>query len=224
MLIQDKIVYEGKLVELMIRNYSLADFEGLLEIQRQAFPPPFPEELLWNKKQIEEHVTRFPEGAICVQVDDQIVASMTSLIISYKKGELHTWSQVTDDGYIRNHQPNGNTLYVVDICVHPSYRSLGLGKRMLYAMYDLVVGLGLERLLGGGRMPNYHQWQGQLTPEEYVDKVVQGEIKDPVISFMLKCDRIPYGVVHHYLEDEESCDCAALMAWENPGMLLKKNK
>lgn len=213
---KEKILHQGMEKELIIRNYTTEDFESLINTQRQAFPSPFPEDLLWNKEQLREHVTRFPEGAVCIEMDDKIVASITTLIIYYKKGDLHSWSEVTDNGYIRNHQPDGNTLYVVDICVNPAYRSLGLGKKMLYAMYDLVVELKLERLLGGGRMPNYHKWKEQLSPEEYLDRVVQGEIKDPVISFMLRCDRIPYGVVQDYLEDEESCDCAALMAWENP--------
>lgn len=43
-----------------------------------------------------------------------------------------------NNGYIRNHNRNGNTLYVVDIGVRPSYRKLGLGKWLIYRMAQSV--------------------------------------------------------------------------------------
>lgn len=201
---------------LTLRHYTPNDFDALIDVQRACFPPPFPEELLWNKEQLHEHVTRFPDGAVCACIEDTIVGSITTLITQYKRGDQHAWAEVTDDGYIRNHQPDGNTLYVVDISVDPQYRSLGIGKKLLQGMYLLVVEKGLERLLGGGRMPGYHIHAENMSAEAYLDKVLAGELKDPVISFMLNAGRIPYGVVHNYLEDEESMNCAALMAWENP--------
>jgi len=202
--------------EMIIRPYTEADFDSLIKLQRACFPPPFPDELLWNEDQLKEHVIRFPQGAICAEIDQQVVGSMTTLLTTYHLGDQHTWSEVTDHGYIRNHNPQGNTLYVVDISVHPDFRSSGIGRRLLQAMYYLVVELKIDRLLGGGRMPNYHLYADKLTAEEYLEEVLKGNIGDPVISFMLNSGRIPYGVVQNYLEDEESLNYAALMAWENP--------
>lgn len=220
--LEQYIKAENEHKKLIIRSYTKQDFNALIDIQRECFPPPFPEELLWNGEQLNEHIIRFPQGALCAELDGHLIGSMTTLITQYAKGDVHTWSNVTDEGYIRNHNPNGNTLYVVDISVRPSFRSLGIGKRLLHAMYLLVVELKLERLLGGGRMPEYHKWADQISPEEYLNRVVKGEIRDPVISFLLLNGRLPYGVVHDYLEDEESCNCGALMAWENP--FIKQQK
>jgi ribosomal protein S18 acetylase RimI-like enzyme len=202
--------------ELIIRLYTKEDFEGLIDIQRECFPPPFPEELHWSIEQLKEHIKQFPQGAFCAEIDGVLVGSITTLITRYQEGDQHSWSEVTDHGYIRNHDAEGNTLYVVDISVRPNYRSYGIGKRLLQSMYYLVVQLGLEQLLGGGRMPNYHRYYEQLTPEEYIDQVIKGEIGDPVISFMLNNGRSPIGIAYDYLEDEESKNCAALMAWRNP--------
>ncbi|MCA0757970.1 GNAT family N-acetyltransferase [Paenibacillus sp. N4] len=208
---------EGKPRKTVIRNYDQQDFEALIDVQRASFPPPFPEELLWSKEQLLEHVTRFPEGALCAEADGRIIGSMTGLIVSMGDyGDAHSWESITGNGFIRNHNPAGETLYVVDICVIPEYRKSGIGKWLMQAMYDTVVYLGLDRLLGGGRMPGYEAYADELSAEQYLDKVVMGELKDPVISFLLRCGRMPVTVAHQYLEDEQSRNCAVIMEWRNP--------
>lgn len=213
---------QGKPVPIVIRNYSKADFDDLIEIQSECFPPPFPQELWWNKKQLLNHVTLFPEGALCIEIDGKVVSSLTGLCVQFNPTHPnHTWAEATDNGYITNHDPSGNTLYIVDISVRPSYRSLGLGKIMMQAMYHVVVNKGLDRLLGGGRIPGYHKHAGKMTANEYVQKVVKGELHDSVISFLLRCGRLPLAVVEDYLEDEESRNYGVLMEWKNPFKIQK---
>ncbi|WP_047985641.1 GNAT family N-acetyltransferase [Ornithinibacillus californiensis] len=201
----------------VVRNYERGDFDGLIQIQAESFPPPFPSELWWNEGQLSNHVTLFPEGALCVEVDGVLAGSMTGLIVNFDPNSPdHTWEEITDNGYIRNHQPRGNTLYVVDICIRPKFRKLALGKLLMQSMYEVVIHKGLDRLLGGGRMPGYHKYAGSLSTEQYLEEVVQGNIYDPVITFMLNAGRTPIGIVANYLEDEESLNYAALMEWRNP--------
>ncbi len=202
----------------VIRNYSASDFAELIRIQAESFPPPYPEELLWSREQLSSHLAHYPEGAICVEVDGELAGSMTSLRMTWdpKHPASHNWAEVTDDGYIRNHQPDGNTLYIVDLCVRPKYRKWGLAQWMMQAMYHLVIEQGLDRVLGAGRMPGYHKVAERLTPEQYIEQVVEGQLHDQVISFLLRCGRVPVGVAADYLDDEESCNYAALMEWSNP--------
>ncbi|MGF6353328.1 ribosomal protein S18 acetylase RimI-like enzyme [Paenibacillus sp. 4624] len=202
----------------VIRNYAAHDFEELIRIQAESFPPPYPEELLWNQEQLSSHVQHYPDGAICIEVDGELAGSMTSLRMQSDAAHpsSHTWAEVTDDGYIRNHQPDGNTLYIVDLCVRPKYRKWGLAQLMMQAMYHLVIAQGMDRLLGAGRMPGYHRVAEQMTAQQYLDQVAAGERHDPVISFLLRCGRMPVGVATDYLDDEESCHYAALMEWRNP--------
>lgn len=205
-----------KPVRAVVRGYRAQDFAELITIQSECFPPPFPQELWWNQEQLSNHVRLFPLGALCVEIGGQLVGSMTGLCIRYPAHGHLSWEQATDGGYIRNHDPQGDTLYVVDVSVRPAFRKLGLGKQLMQSLYEVVIHLRLTRLLGGGRMSGYHLHAEKLSPEQYLDAVVRGELNDPVISFMLKCGRVPVGVVHNYLEDEESRHSAALMEWRNP--------
>lgn len=211
------VMHNGRPIETKIRNYTIEDIPALIDAQRLSFPPPFPEELLWNKEQLREHVTRFPAGALCAEIDGVIAGSMTGLIVDMQKiGHQHDWESVTDGGYIRNHDAQGDTLYVVDICVIPEYRKAGIGKWLMQSMYETVVALSLKRLLGGGRMPGYRSRAQEAAPQQYVDKVISGEWHDPVITFLLRCGRTPIAIAEHYLEDEDSLHHAVLMEWRNP--------
>ncbi|MEI7028084.1 GNAT family N-acetyltransferase [Paenibacillus sp. y28] len=208
---------DGLSAPAVIRNYTAQDFDELIQIQSECFPPPFPSELWWNREQLTEHVTRFPEGAVCVELGGQLAGSMTGLRVHYFPGDPdHTWEEITDNGYIRNHRPDGNTLYIVDISIRPAFRQFGLGKQLMQAMYELVIQLGLDRLLGGGRMPGYHKHARLLTAEQYLDEVIAGRLTDPVVTFLLRCGRTPVKVSAGYLEDEESLGYAALLEWRNP--------
>ncbi|MFD0694046.1 GNAT family N-acetyltransferase [Paenibacillus sp. GCM10027628] len=212
-------VFDGeKPVSSIIRNYKTEDFEGLIRVQQESFPPPFPSELWWNEEQLQEHVTRFPEGALCVEIAGEIAGSITGLRVQYDPQHAtdHSWATITDNGYIRNHSPDGDTLYIVDICIRPAYRKFGLGKWMMQSMYEVVVQLGLDRLLGGGRMPGYHKVADTMSIEAYGEAILNGRLKDPVITFLLSCGRTPVQVVPDYLEDEESRNYALLMEWRNP--------
>ncbi|WP_138751164.1 GNAT family N-acetyltransferase [Paenibacillus sinopodophylli] len=211
------LIAEGKPVKSIIRNYNQTDFDAMIDVQRDSFPPPYPSELWWNKEQLLEHISRFHAGALCAEVDGRLIGSMTGLLVNLADySHAHDWNTIADSGYIRNHNPSGDTLYVVDICVIPEYRKSGIGKWLMQSMYETVVHLGLKRLLGGGRMPGYGAKAHEMTPETYLDQVIAGELKDPVISFLLRCGRMPVGVARHYLDDEESNNCAAIMEWRNP--------
>jgi ribosomal protein S18 acetylase RimI-like enzyme len=204
-------------VSAVIRNYTEQDFAQLITIQSEAFPPPYPSELWWNREQLTNHVTIFPEGALGVEVNGELAGSVTGLIIDFSSEDTsHTWAEVTADGYITTHRPDGDTLYIADLCVRPKYRKLGLGKELVQSLYHVVVEHKLKRLLGAGRMPGYHKHASQITAEQYLAGVVAGEFADPVITFLMRCGRTPLGVVKDYLEDEESCGYAALMEWHNP--------
>ncbi|MER2189419.1 MAG: GNAT family N-acetyltransferase [Solibacillus sp.] len=208
---------QNKPLPATIRNYQETDFLELIRIQKECFPPPFPEELWWNTDQLKNHTTLFSEGALCIEVEGKLAGSMTALLVDFHINDPnHTWEEITDNGYIQTHNRNGNTLYVVDICVSPLYRNLGLGKWLMFSMYDIVIQNKLERLLGGSRMPGFHRYEKDMTAQLYVQSVVNGDIKDSVISFLLRCGRTPLQVVPNYLEDEESCNYGVLMEWKNP--------
>jgi len=214
---------EGERAEkVVIRNYKRKDFAAIKQIERECYPPPFPEEDLWDDEQLAEHIEVFPEGALCATYQEEIVGSMTTLIIDDQQGTIHDWDRMTAEGYLKGrHNPKGKTLYVADMIVAPQSRRYGIGRLLMQAAYFLVIELNLDRLLGSVRMPGYHKVAEELTPEEYLEKVVSGKLRDPVITFMLKCGRKPIRIVHDYMEDFHSCNCAVLMEWRNPFIYRK---
>lgn len=211
-------VFDGnRPIRAIIRNYTEKDFDDLIRIQQESFPPPFPAELWWNKQQLHNHVTIFPQGALCVEIDGEVVGSITGLLVPFDPNHVeHSWSDITDNGYIRNHDPSGNVLYGVDIGVRPSFRKFGLGKWLILSMCDIVIHLGVERFVGGGRMPMYYQKKNDMSAQQYIQAVVDGEWVDPVVTFLMKCGLMPVCAIANYLEDEESCNYGALVEWKNP--------
>src|SRR3546814_6394600 len=54
-------------------------------------------------------------------------------------------------------------------------------------------------------------------PADYLEKVVHGKLRDQVISFQLKNQFEPLGVLENYLpEDRQSDGHAAHLVWRNP--------
>jgi hypothetical protein len=53
---------------------------------------------------------------------------------------------------------------------------------MLYmARKKLVIKLNLKRMVVGGRLYNYYKQARKMTPREYAQKVINGELTDPVL-------------------------------------------
>lgn len=212
---------QGKPFKTTIRNYTKDDFAHLINIQQECFPPPFPSELWWTEDQLANHVCLFSKGAVCAEVDGELAGSVTTLIVDYDGGD-HRWEEITDNGSIRTHNPDGNVLYVVDISVRPKFRGTGMGQLLIQSLFHLVVELKLEAVVGGSRMPGYDKVREQMTPEDYLASIMKGSHTDPVVSFLLKAGRSPIKLLPNYLDDPESANFGVLMDWKNP--FLEKSK
>ncbi|MCF6138025.1 GNAT family N-acetyltransferase [Pseudalkalibacillus berkeleyi] len=209
------LFYKDLPFKTTIRNYTNNDFDQLIAIQKECFPPPFPSDLWWTKDQLASHLRHFPKGAICAEVDGILAGSITTLIVDYN-GEDHTWNEITDNGSIGTHQTFGNVLYVVDISVRPKFRGTGVGRLLMQSLFHLVVELKLEAVLGGSRMPGYEKVKDHMTPEKYLAEIITGSYKDPVVSFLMKTGRTPVKLLPNYLDDPESANYGVLMEWKNP--------
>lgn len=201
---------------IYVRPYTLEDYENLLLIQKEAFPPPFPEELWWSKEHIQAHTEVFPEGAMIAFEGEEAAGSATALITTLTD-EPHTWEEIADDGFIRrSHDPSGDTLYGIDVCVRPSFRGRGAAAALYEERKKLVRQLGLRRYAAGCRIPGFHEFADRMNVESYVDRVKAGELTDPVLTFMLKQGLQVRQILPEYLEDEESRNYGVIVEWNNP--------
>lgn len=159
----------------------------------------------------------FPRRTDCNRGRRKIVGCALSIIVNYDDVKNdHTYAQVTGKETFNTHNPKGNILYGIEVFIHPQYRGLRLARRMYEYRKELCETLNLKAIMFGGRIPNYYKYADQLRPKEYIDKVKQKEIFDPVLTFQLSNDFHVRKVMRNYLpNDEESKHYACLLQWDN---------
>ena len=198
-----------------IRNLQKEDYDQLASSFTRVYADG--SDVFWTPKQIDKLIRIFPEGQIVVVVDGKIVGCSLSIIVNYDDVKNdHTYAQVTGNETFDTHTRKGNILYGIEVFIHPDYRGLRLARRMYEYRKELCEKLNLKAIMFGGRLPNYHKYAEQMRPKEYIDKVRQREIVDPVLLFQLSNDFHVRKVMRNYLpNDEESRHYACLLQWDN---------
>ena len=209
-------------MQVEVRNLKLEDYDQLIHSMISAYDY---DTQVWKKQTIEKLLNIFPKGQICVEVDGKVVAVALSIIVRYKfLGNKHTYEEVFDNAKFSFHTNSGDVLYGIEVFVHPDYRGLRLGRRMYDARKELCERLNLKSIVIGGRMPNYHKYADEIKPTEYVKKVINKEIFDPVLNFQLSNDFHVKQILPNYLKDDkESKGFALQMEWNNIYYSQKKN-
>jgi predicted amidohydrolase/ribosomal protein S18 acetylase RimI-like enzyme len=205
---------------LEVRQLRKQDYQAIAALQERCFP----EILAWTSEQFDNHLTVFPEGQIGITYEGRIVATSSTLIL--ERASLrphHSFAEVIPGGLLERHDPEGDTLYGIDICVDPEFR----GKRLARRLYDerkrLAMDRNLRSMLIAGRMPNYRKHMGKLSPEQYLSRVVKTKLRDPVITAQTANGFTVEYVIHGYLPaDLESGGNAVLMEWINPDYVAKR--
>lgn len=175
----------------------------------------------WRADQLASHLRQFPEGQFVVveSATGRVVGMESSLVVRWDDYAFDAnWREWTAGGTFTNHDPeSGRTLYGAEVMVDPTIQRRGLGKRLYRARRRLVRDLGLRRIRAGARLRGYHRHADRLTPEQYAQAVVRGELRDPTLSFQLREGFDVLAVVHSYLHDDpESLGYAAVIEWLNP--------
>ena len=173
-------------MEVFIRQTQKEDISQIIELSREIYH----EKSAWTEKELNSHLEVFPEGQF-VAVENEsgkIVGMAASLIILWDDYEIReNWEDFTDKGMFTNHDAeNGRTLYGAEVMVSPEKRRLGIGKKLYAARRELVEKMGLLRIRAGARLINYHHYADKMSAEEYVAKILRGEIKDPTLSFQIR--------------------------------------
>jgi predicted amidohydrolase/GNAT superfamily N-acetyltransferase len=210
--------HESKAGEVVIRQAEPDDFPRLIELNSRAFPLLGEENVVWSIRQLNNHIKVFPAGQLVAVVGGRIVGAVASLIIKSGRDpyRAHTYAGITDGGYFHNHDPSGDTLYGADIYVDPDHQGMGIGAALYEARRTLCRRLNLRRILAGGRLAGYAERAAELTPEEYVQLVKDGAIRDNVLGFQLREGFVVRGILRNYITDPVSLNHASLIEWLNP--------
>ena len=196
-----------------VRPLQAADFEAVVRLQRSCFPG-MPN---WQRDQFDSQIEHFPEGQLCVEYEGQIVASSSSLIVDFDLySDWHDWKSIADGGYIRNHDPDGDSLYGIEIMVDPEYRGMKLARRLYDARKQICRDRNLKGIVIGGRLPGYAAHAEQMTAHEYATAVEEKRLVDPVLTTQLANDFELRQLIPDYLpSDEDSSGWATHMEWTN---------
>ncbi|MGD0529264.1 MAG: GNAT family N-acetyltransferase [Polyangiaceae bacterium] len=204
---------------LAIRPARIDDVPRLVAMNHAAYPELVEANVVWNEAQLEEHLRRFPDGQIVATLDGVPMGAISTFIVPPSRDPMaqHTWLDITDNGTFASHDPRGDTLYLADVYVDPAAWGKGVGDALYAALRDTCVRLGLKRVVAGGRLWGYHEYAGGMTPQEYIDAALRGEIRDRVLGSQLKAGFKVRGILVGYLKDPRSCDYATLLEWVKPG-------
>ena len=76
--------------------------------------------------------------------------------------------------------------------------------------------LNRRGIVAGGLIPGYAEFKARLSPKEYLDRVVAGQLYDSTLSFQLGRGFEVRGLLEDYIDDEASDNWATLIVWQNP--------
>ena len=128
-------------------------------------------------------------------------------------------------GFIRNHTLEGNTLYGIEIMVDPQFRGLRLARRLYDARKNLARRYNLMCIIIGGRIPGYAKYAQQMNAREYVDRVINKTLIDPVLTTQVSNGFVLKRLIPNYLtSDAESVGYATFLEWTNLDYVPDRNQ
>jgi GNAT superfamily N-acetyltransferase len=198
-----------------IRLMSQADYAQISEICRMVYPTERP----YSDEELSAHHQLFPEGqfVVCHEESGGVAGVHFTLLIQLAHFHIDDdWETLTAGGTFFDHDPAGHTLYGADLFIHPNHQHHGLAKALTVATRELVSQRKLWRMVGGSRMPGYGKLARNLDPQEYIAKVKNTELTDPVLTAHLHDGWDVITAIRGYLpHDEESAGWAAVIQWIN---------
>ena len=205
------------MTEVSIVNLDAAMAPELERIELTCFPMANPDELL-SEADIRAYAETFPEGYFVAMVDGRPVGMGAGIYLDFDfSNPQHTIAEITGEHQCGNHDPDGEWYYGTDITVLPEYRGRGIGRMLYEKRKGLVIRAGKRGIIAGGALPGYYEYKKTLPVDQYVARVVAGELRDPTLTFQMENGFQVRGLLENYLEDESDDGWAVLIVWENPG-------
>lgn len=201
--------------QLSIRAATFKDVRGIASLVKRAYP----EMGTYPVAMLKGQISNFSDGQFVVEYEGDIVGYAASIILREDAVlSPHNWEGITGGGYGSSHNPNGEWLYGMEVCVDPSRRRLRIGERLYDARKALAENLELKGIVFGGRLPGWAKRKKTYPdPMDYLKAVEDKKVSDPVVNFQFRQGFKPVSIMENYLPvDKASGGFAALMMWKNP--------
>jgi GNAT superfamily N-acetyltransferase len=175
----------------------------ILNVEKSVWKNP---EWRASKATIKKRIAVYSEGFVVVLIDNKIRAFSSSVIINFDKDKQNSWFDLTDSGNLKNHDPSGDTIWIVSMSVHPDFQSLGLGAKMLDFHKSNAKKLG-KKLMVGTTPSGYANYKSfhNISIFEYTALVdLQGYSIDKKLRFYQKNGFTIVDLVSNYMPDPQS--------------------
>ncbi|MBK8396694.1 MAG: GNAT family N-acetyltransferase [Leptospiraceae bacterium] len=213
-----------KVNKIKVRLWTKEDIPALVECQKKAYRD-LPPTLLYDERKYTLQIEAFPEGQFLAEYEGQIIGYATSIIVQLDNEERpYTYPELTGSGTFSTHDPSGDSLYGADIAVDPDFRGLGVSKKLYEFRKKLMQRYNLRRLIAYGRIPGFSSIQGKITGEEYIRRVVSGEIKDSSLNAHLSAGYEVKKVLLDLVKDVPSGNYCTWIEMQNPNFRPEKRK
>src|SRR5690606_11294749 len=124
------------------------------------------------------------------------------------------WYDVIGSFGLRNHDPEGEWLYGVEIAVHPDFQRNGVAGALYEARLALIDELHLEGWYAGGMLMGYDEHRDELTPRQYAELVIAGDLRDPTVTMQLHRGLEPRAIIEGYYPEWKAGHAAVLLVHE----------
>lgn len=210
-------------MKVTTRRLKAEDIPGLIECSKAAYPD-YPEDSILSNRHYEMQLKSFPEGQFVAVCKGKIVGYACSVIVNIDDEFWYAVDEITGADTFSTHNPHGDTLYGADMAVHPDFRRKGVSGLLYKKRKSLLKKYNLKRMIAYGRIPGYRDHAGKMTAEQYVKKVVNGELKDYALNAHLKAGYLVKKVQLDITVDKSSLNYSTFLEMPNPDFNLAKKK
>jgi GNAT superfamily N-acetyltransferase len=187
----------------------------LADLQKICYPHT-PREALYKEHEFAAHARVFPEGTFVALDGQQVVGVGAGVFLDFDLDHPdHDLDELTGTCY-EHHNPDGAWYYGTEISVHPDYRGRGIARRLYDLRKELVIRCNKRGIVAGGVLPGYANYRDQMSAQEYVERVMAGELFDSTLTVQLHNGFVVRGVLENYFPDDQTGGWASLIVWENP--------
>ena len=212
-----------KSTKITTRRWRITDIPQIIECSKAIYDD-YPPEYIYTQRQYEMQFKAFPDGQFVAVRGDRIVGYATSIIVNIDDEFWYDVDEISGAGTFSTHNPDGDTLYGADIGVHPDFRRKGVAILLYQRRKALLKRYNLKRMIAYGRIPGYKDYAGKMTAEQYVDKVIRGELRDQALNAHLKAGYQVKKVQLDITIDMSSLNYSTYLEMPNPDFNVSKKR
>jgi ribosomal protein S18 acetylase RimI-like enzyme len=195
--------------QVIYRHATMDDIEALIKLELKVWG----KDMAADRDKWISRISIFPEGVHIAEKDDNLIGVIVNHVINwiYPSGYFPSWVEATDDGYITNHDDNGNVLYGVDVSVKAKRE--GIASELMNLAIDIMREKSITRGMLGSRIPSLSSHVKEHNIRELNPEQIMFIAKEDLsVKFFQNFNFKIIGIRKGYFpEDKESLGRAAIL-------------